>query len=215
MKILTIVGARPQFIKAGPFSRAVRARHTEVLVHTGQHYDPQLSDVFFDELSLPRPDYHLGVGSGSHGRQTGADPRARRGRHAPRDAGGGRHLRRYQQHARRRARRRKARHPRSPTSRPACAASSATIDRAHQPHLVIHVSGQIDAGARRHDELRQLRMVREPAGAGASARACRWPVPVCRSRHRATRSGCQPSASLPGASPPGQRPACPWCCPTA
>ncbi len=71
MKILTIVGARPQFIKAGPFSRAVRARHTEVLVHTGQHYDPQLSDVFFDELSLPRPEYHLGVGSGSHGRQTG------------------------------------------------------------------------------------------------------------------------------------------------
>lgn len=71
MKVLTIVGARPQFIKAGPFSRAVRARHTEVLVHTGQHYDPQLSDVFFDELSLPRPDHHLGVGSGSHGRQTG------------------------------------------------------------------------------------------------------------------------------------------------
>lgn len=71
MKILTIVGARPQFIKAGPFSRAVRVRHSEILVHTGQHYDPQLSDVFFDELSLPRPDYHLGVGSGSHGRQTG------------------------------------------------------------------------------------------------------------------------------------------------
>ncbi len=71
MKLVTIVGARPQFIKAGPFSRAVRARHTEILVHTGQHYDPQLSDVFFEELSLPRPDYHLGVGSGTHGRQTG------------------------------------------------------------------------------------------------------------------------------------------------
>jgi UDP-N-acetylglucosamine 2-epimerase len=70
MKILTVVGARPQFIKAGPFSRAVRQRHTEVLVHTGQHYDPQLSDVFFDELSLPRPDHHLNVGSGPHGRQT-------------------------------------------------------------------------------------------------------------------------------------------------
>jgi UDP-N-acetylglucosamine 2-epimerase len=71
MKIVTIVGARPQFIKAAPFSRAVRQRHTEILVHTGQHYDPLLSDVFFEELSLPRPDYDLGVGSGSHGRQTG------------------------------------------------------------------------------------------------------------------------------------------------
>lgn len=71
MKILTVVGARPQFIKAGPFSRAVRQRHIEILVHTGQHYDPQLSAVFFDELALPRPDHHLDVGSGSHGRQTG------------------------------------------------------------------------------------------------------------------------------------------------
>jgi UDP-GlcNAc3NAcA epimerase len=70
MKILTIVGARPQFIKAAPFSQAVRQRHAEVLVHTGQHYDPQMSDVFFEELALPRPDHHLGVGSGSHGRQT-------------------------------------------------------------------------------------------------------------------------------------------------
>jgi len=71
MKLLTIVGARPQFIKAAPFSRAVRRRHTEILVHTGQHYDPLLSGVFFEELSLPRPDHHLGVGSGTHGRQTG------------------------------------------------------------------------------------------------------------------------------------------------
>jgi UDP-N-acetylglucosamine 2-epimerase (non-hydrolysing)/UDP-GlcNAc3NAcA epimerase len=71
MKIVTIVGARPQFIKAAPFSRAVRQLHTEILVHTGQHYDPQLSDVFFEELRLPRPDHHLGIGSGPHGRQTG------------------------------------------------------------------------------------------------------------------------------------------------
>jgi UDP-N-acetylglucosamine 2-epimerase len=70
MKILTVVGARPQFIKAAPFSRAARQRHTEILVHTGQHYDPQLSDVFFEELALPRPDYHLDVGSATHGRQT-------------------------------------------------------------------------------------------------------------------------------------------------
>jgi UDP-N-acetylglucosamine 2-epimerase len=71
MRILTVVGARPQFIKAGPFSRAVRQRHTEILVHTGQHYDPSMSRVFFEELSLPAPDHHLGVGSGSHGAQTG------------------------------------------------------------------------------------------------------------------------------------------------
>jgi UDP-N-acetylglucosamine 2-epimerase len=70
MNILTIVGARPQFIKAAPFSRAVRRRHHEVLVHTGQHYDPTMSDVFFEELDLPRPDHHLGVGSGTHAAQT-------------------------------------------------------------------------------------------------------------------------------------------------
>lgn len=70
MKLLTVVGARPQFIKAAAFSRAARVRHAEILVHTGQHYDTQLSDVFFEELALPRPDYHLGVGSGSHGAQT-------------------------------------------------------------------------------------------------------------------------------------------------
>jgi UDP-N-acetylglucosamine 2-epimerase len=71
MKVLTVVGARPQFIKATAFSRALRDCHDEVLVHTGQHYDPQLSDVFFRELELPKPDHHLGVGSGPHGRQTG------------------------------------------------------------------------------------------------------------------------------------------------
>ena len=70
MKLLTVVGARPQCIKAAAFSRVVRHRHTEILVHTGQHYDTQMSDVFFDELGLPKPDHHLGVGSGSHGWQT-------------------------------------------------------------------------------------------------------------------------------------------------
>ncbi len=70
MKLLSVVGARPQFIKAAAFSRIVRRRHTEILVHTGQHYDAQMSDIFFDELALPRPDHHLGVGSGSHGAQT-------------------------------------------------------------------------------------------------------------------------------------------------
>lgn len=72
MKVLSVVGSRPQFPKAAALHRALVARgHTHVLVHTGQHYDPLLSDAFFADLSLPPPDYHLGVGSGSHGQQTG------------------------------------------------------------------------------------------------------------------------------------------------
>ncbi|HEC35470.1 MAG TPA: UDP-N-acetylglucosamine 2-epimerase (non-hydrolyzing), partial [Anaerolineae bacterium] len=72
MKIVSVVGARPQFIKAAAVSRVLRQRHQELLVHTGQHYDYGLSQVFFDELDLPRPDLNLGVGSGPHGEQTGA-----------------------------------------------------------------------------------------------------------------------------------------------
>jgi UDP-N-acetylglucosamine 2-epimerase (non-hydrolysing) len=70
MKVLTVVGARPQFIKAFPVSRALRADHEEVLVHTGQHYDAELSDVFFKELGIPEPTHQLGVGSASHAVQT-------------------------------------------------------------------------------------------------------------------------------------------------
>jgi len=70
MKILSIVGARPEFIQATPVSRALREHYTEVLVHTGQHYDYQMSGTFFDELGTPKPDYNLEVGSGSHGQQT-------------------------------------------------------------------------------------------------------------------------------------------------
>lgn len=72
MKVVTIVGARPQFIKAFVVSRELRTEYTEVMVHTGQHYDEKLSDVFFEELGIPEPEYNLGVGSDSHGRQTAA-----------------------------------------------------------------------------------------------------------------------------------------------
>ena len=72
MKVVSVIGARPQFIKASPLSRALRVHHREVLVHTGQHYDYGMSDVFFEELGIPAPDYHLGIGSGPHGSQTGA-----------------------------------------------------------------------------------------------------------------------------------------------
>ncbi|WP_285824229.1 non-hydrolyzing UDP-N-acetylglucosamine 2-epimerase [Schaedlerella arabinosiphila] len=70
MKLVTIVGARPQFIKAAAVSRVLRRQHQEFLVHTGQHYDENMSEVFFEELHIPRPDQNLGVGSGSHAKQT-------------------------------------------------------------------------------------------------------------------------------------------------
>jgi len=69
--IVTVVGARPQFVKAAPVSRVLRQTFREVLVHTGQHYDHNMAGVFFEELNIPKPDYNLDVGSGSHGRQTG------------------------------------------------------------------------------------------------------------------------------------------------
>jgi UDP-GlcNAc3NAcA epimerase len=72
MKALTVIGARPQFIKAAPLSRALRARHREVMVHTGQHYDHAMSAQFFTEMGIPQPDYNLNVGSGSHAQQTSA-----------------------------------------------------------------------------------------------------------------------------------------------
>ncbi|MFD9867944.1 non-hydrolyzing UDP-N-acetylglucosamine 2-epimerase [Streptomyces niveus] len=73
MKVISIVGARPQLVKLAPMAAAFAGTdHQHVIVHTGQHYDADLSDVFFDGLGIPAPDIHLGVGSGSHGAQTGA-----------------------------------------------------------------------------------------------------------------------------------------------
>jgi UDP-GlcNAc3NAcA epimerase len=71
MKVASIVGTRPQFIKAAVVSRELRKQHQEVLIHTGQHYDDNMSQLFFRELDIPEPDYNLGVGSGPHGAQTG------------------------------------------------------------------------------------------------------------------------------------------------
>jgi UDP-N-acetylglucosamine 2-epimerase len=65
MRVMSVVGNRPQFVKAAPLSRALRAVGTEVLVHSGQHYDPDLADLFFEELGIPRPDHALGVGRGT------------------------------------------------------------------------------------------------------------------------------------------------------
>ena len=74
LKILTIIGARPQIIKSAALSRAIRngfsSRIAEKILHTGQHYDSNMSQIFFDELGIPQPDYNLHVGFGSHGEQT-------------------------------------------------------------------------------------------------------------------------------------------------
>ena len=70
MKIVTVVGARPQFIKAAAGSRQLRKNHHEILVHTGQHFDDNMSAVFFREMGIPEPDYNLGVSGGSHAQMT-------------------------------------------------------------------------------------------------------------------------------------------------
>src|SRR5918911_1495930 len=70
MRIVTVIGNRPQFVKAAAVSHRLRAVADEVLVHTGQHYDDELSRVFFDELELPRPEHHLDLGGGSNTAQT-------------------------------------------------------------------------------------------------------------------------------------------------
>jgi UDP-N-acetylglucosamine 2-epimerase len=69
--IVSIVGARPQFIKSAPVSRALSSHFNEVLIHTGQHYDYGMSEIFFKEMEIRAPDFNLGVGGGGHGEQTG------------------------------------------------------------------------------------------------------------------------------------------------
>lgn len=71
MKAVTVVGARPQFIKAAVVSRALRMKHDEVIVHTGQHFDYNMSEIFFEEMDIPKPDYNLGISGGSHAEMTG------------------------------------------------------------------------------------------------------------------------------------------------
>jgi len=71
LTVISVVGARPQFVKAAPVCRALRESHNEILVHSGQHYDYAMSDVFFEQLGIPKPDFNLAVGSGTHARQTG------------------------------------------------------------------------------------------------------------------------------------------------
>lgn len=70
MKIVTVVGARPQFVKAAAGSRQIRKEHEEILVHTGQHFDDNMSAIFFREMEIPEPDYNLGIAGGSHARMT-------------------------------------------------------------------------------------------------------------------------------------------------
>jgi UDP-N-acetylglucosamine 2-epimerase len=71
MKVISVVGVRPEFVQSSVVSRGLRTKHEEILIHTGQHYDYQMNKVFFEQLNIPEPRYHLDIGSGSHGYQTG------------------------------------------------------------------------------------------------------------------------------------------------
>ena len=121
--IVYVVGARPNFVKMAPVVREMRRERPEldhVIVHTGQHYDAEMSAIFFDELGLPKPDHLLGVGSGTHGVQTARALERLEAVLEERPPARGGRARRRQLHARGGARRREARHPnRTSRSRPA------------------------------------------------------------------------------------------------
>ena len=76
-KIVTVIGARPQFIKAAVISRVLKDEYSdrvkEIIIHTGQHYDKNMSEIFFSEMEIPEPDYNLEIGSGTHGKMTAQD----------------------------------------------------------------------------------------------------------------------------------------------
>ena len=110
-RVLTVIGNRPQFIKAAAVSGPLRAVAREILVHTGQHYDEELSQVFFDELELPRPEHRLDLGGGTNTDQTARMLAALEPLLARRAAGAGARLRRHELHARGRARGRAGRDP--------------------------------------------------------------------------------------------------------
>ena len=130
MRVCNVVAARPNFMKMAPVVLELQRRGVDqFLVHTGQHYDANMSDVFFEELGMPRPDVHLGVGSGLARRADGRRARGVRDDLPGTQARPRRRRRRRQLDARRRARRREAPHPASRTSRPGSARSTARCPR--------------------------------------------------------------------------------------
>ena len=203
MKVITVIGNRPQFVKAAAVSHRLRERAQEILVHTGQHYDDQLSRVFFDELELPRPEHRLELGGGSNTTQTARMLAALEPLLAVRGAGRGARLRRHELDACRRAGRRAGRHSRRPRRggdallRPHDAGGAQP--RARRPRLdaaaVLHrrggedaqqrAGGRQDRGRRRRDgrRLPAARAARGSQGARRAGRAIRR-VPA---GHRAPR----------------------------
>ena len=176
MKIVTVVGARPQFIKAAPVGRALReAGHREVLVHTGQHYDDAMADVFFRELEIPRARRQSGRGLRDRTRyQTGQMLMRLEEVLLEREAGLGADLRRHELDAGRGARGEQAAHPRGP-----CRSGHAQLQPRCMPEeinrvLSDHVS---DLALLSHDDER-----RESASRGHHARACTRSVTSCTTR---------------------------------
>ena len=129
MKVLTVIGNRPQFVKAAAVSRLLRERHEELLVHTGQHYDDELSAIFVRELGIPRPELELGLGGGTNTEQTARMLAAIGPLLAEHAAGRCARLRRHELDARRRARGGSVAGPGRARRGRACAPSTARCPR--------------------------------------------------------------------------------------